>query len=62
MAFARRGKKQRVAVRRRAYDSLSGDIGAGTRPVFDDKWLPETLREPLTKQARADVGSAAGRK
>jgi hypothetical protein len=40
-------------------DCLSGDIAARTCPVLDEKRLAELLRQPLTEQARGDVGSAA---
>jgi hypothetical protein len=40
-------------------DRLSADIAAGTGPVVDNEWLAEPLREPLTNQAREDVGWAA---
>ena len=57
----RDGQHQRVAVRRRSYDDLGADIAAGARPIVDEEWLPEPLRQPLTDQARDDVGRAAGR-
>jgi hypothetical protein len=34
----------------------------GARSILDDEWLVETRRQPLTNQAREDVGRAAGRK
>ena len=52
--------EQRVAVCWRAHDRFGADIGAGARPVVDDEWLPEPLRQPLSDQASDDVGSAAG--
>src|SRR5262249_41339292 len=55
-------KKQRMAVGGRARHCLGGDLPLGARPVFDDEWLAETLREPLTDQSRKNVGWAAGRK
>ena len=58
----RADQEERVAVRRRAHDRLGGDIAAGARPVLDDEWLAEPLRQPLTDQAREDVGRAAGGK
>ena len=51
-----RDQEQRVAVRRRAHDRLGADIAAGARPVLDDEWLAEPLRQPLADQARDDVG------
>ena len=56
----RTDQEQRVAVRGRAHDRLGGDIAAGARPVLDDELLAEPLRQPLTHQAREDVGRAAG--
>ncbi len=53
-------QQQRIAVRRRAHDRLGPDIAAGARPVLDDEWLAEPLRQPLTDEARDDVGRAAG--
>ena len=58
----RTDQEERVAVRRRAHDRLGGDIAAGARPVLDDEWLAEPLRQPLTDQAREDVVRAAGGK
>ena len=52
----RQDQEQRIAVRRRAHDRLGADIAAGARPVLDDEWLAEPLRQPLTHQARDDVG------
>src|SRR5262245_50571761 len=48
-------QEQRVAVCGRTNDHLRRDIGASTRPVFDDELLAEPLRQPLTHQARGDV-------
>ena len=56
----RSDQKERIAVRGRAHDRLGADIAAGTRPVVDDELLAEPLRQPLTDQARDDVGRAAG--
>ena len=56
----RSDQEERVAVRRRAHDRLGADIAAGARPVLDDELLAEPLRQPLTDQARDDVGRAAG--
>ena len=58
----RTDQEERVAVRRRTHDRLGGDIAAGARPVLDDEWLAEPLRQPLTHQAREDVVRAAGGK
>ena len=57
----RTDQEQRVAVRRRAHDRLGADIAAGARPVLDDELLAKPLRQPLTHQARDDVGRAARR-
>ena len=61
MAFAEMIREERIAVRARSHDRLGGDIGARARSVFDDEWLAEPLRQPLTDQARDDVGRAARR-
>jgi hypothetical protein len=37
-------------------------LDAGARPVLDDELLTEPLREPLTDQAREDVGAVGGGK
>ena len=58
----RTDQEQRVTVRNCAHDRLGGDIAAGTRPVLDDEWLAEPLRQPLTDQTREDVVGAAGGK
>ena len=60
IAFAGRDQEERIAVGGRAHDRLGADIAAGTRPVLDDEWLAKPLRQPLTDQAREDVGRAAG--
>src|SRR5215813_7310148 len=39
----RADQEERIAVGRRAHDSLAADIGAATRPVLNDKWLAEPL-------------------
>ena len=56
----RADQEERIAVRRRAHDRLGADIAAGTRAVFDDEWLAEPLRQPLSDQPRDNVGRAAG--
>jgi hypothetical protein len=56
----RRGRqKQRVAVRWCLHDRLGADIAAATRPVLNDEWLAQALRQPLTHQACEDVGRPA---
>ena len=57
----RRGYKERIAIRGRAHDRLGADITSGTRPVVDDERLSKPLRQPLTDQARIDVGSTTRR-
>src|SRR5205085_4145891 len=57
----RSDEEERVAVRRCAYDRLGRDIGVGTGPILDDEGLAETLRQPLTHQARNDISPATGR-
>jgi hypothetical protein len=42
-----------------AHFSVSSAMNS--RPIVDEEWLPEPLRQPLTDQARDDVGRAAGR-
>ena len=56
------GQEEGVAVRWRTHDRLGGDIAAGTRPVVDEELLTETVREPLSHQARDDVDLAPSRK
>ena len=51
-------KEERVSVGRCTYNRLSTDIVASTRSVLDDDWLAEPLRQPLTRQARENVGRA----
>src|SRR6516162_9829410 len=55
-------QKERMAVGGRTDDCLGGDSPLGARSVLDDEWLAEPLRQPLTDQAREDVGRTAGRK
>ena len=49
-----------MAVAALAYDRLGADIAASSRPVLDDEGLAQPLRQPLTHQARQDVGRVAG--
>src|SRR5262249_116815 len=58
----RSGHKERIPVRGRVYDRLGGDIASRARPILDDKLLTETLRQPLSYQARHDVGGTTGGK
>src|SRR6266478_5578234 len=55
------GQKERIAVRGRTHDRLCADIGGGARPVLADELLAEPLGEPLTHQARYNVGHAGRR-
>src|SRR5262249_12346605 len=57
----RRNVEPRGAVRDRAHDCFGGDIAAGARPILDDEWLAETLRQRLTDQACKEVRRAARR-
>jgi hypothetical protein len=36
-----------VAVRGRLDDRLGADITTGSKPVVDNEWLAESLRQPL---------------
>src|SRR5262245_16579930 len=54
-------QKQRMAVGGRTRHYLGGDLPLRARSILDDEWLAETLRQPLTNQAREDVGWTAGR-
>ena len=49
-----------MAVGRRVHGRLGGDIAAGTWPVLNGEWLTKTLRQPLSDEARGDVGTAPG--
>src|SRR5262249_56547500 len=53
----RRDEKECVAVGGRPYDRLRADIAAGTWPVLDNELLTRPLRQPLTHQTGANVGS-----
>jgi hypothetical protein len=54
----RRNLEQRIAVWGRTDDGFGGHIAAGARPVLDDEWLPETLRQRLTDKACKEVRRA----
>jgi hypothetical protein len=45
-----------VSVGGRTYNHLRADIIVASWSVIDEKLLTETLREPLTEQARENVG------
>src|SRR5262245_44384664 len=51
-------QEKRVAVCGRAHCGLGADIAAATRPIVDNELLAEPLRQPLSDQAREDVGRA----
>src|SRR5215831_19064483 len=55
-------EEHRVSVRGRLHDDLGAEIAPGASPILDHEWLPQTLRQPLTHQARDDVAHAAGGK
>src|SRR5262245_25664005 len=44
----RKDQKERMAVGGRTHDRLRGDIAGSAGPAFDDEWLAEPLREPMT--------------
>ena len=54
--------QQRIAIRGRPRDRLGADVAAGAGAVLDDELLAEAVRQPLTHQARLDVGRPAGGK
>src|SRR5262249_20961399 len=52
-------QKERISIGGGTHDRLCADVGACSRPVLDDKWLAESLRQPLSDQAREDVDRIA---
>src|SRR5262249_3814481 len=48
-------QQERMPVRGRAHDCFGGYISAGPRTVLDHERLTETLRQPLSQQARGNV-------
>src|SRR5215510_12947306 len=54
--------EQRISVCGRAHDGLGSYVGTSTRPVLNDEWLAETLRQPLPHRTRNGVGIAASGK
>src|SRR6516162_3574679 len=54
--------EKRIAGGGRTYNGLGADIAGSTRPVLDDEWLAEPLRQPLRDQACDDVGRPASGK
>ena len=59
---ARDGGQKGIPVGRRAHDRLRRDIRSSTRPVLDDEWLTEPVRQPFSNQASGNVGRPAGGK
>src|ERR1051325_2414688 len=59
MATHSTDEEECVAIRRRSHDCFGANIPPAARPVLDDKWLAEPLRQPITHQARENVGDAA---
>jgi hypothetical protein len=53
--------KEGVAVGVPPDDNLGSNIAPSSRPVVDDKLLPELLRQRLSNQARDNVGCGPGR-
>jgi len=53
---------ERIAVGRRAYERLGGNVGPGARPVLNDDGLAQPFLQPLTDQAPDDIGPSAGGK
>src|SRR5262245_11652958 len=51
--------EQRVAVSGRSDDRFSAEIAASTRPVFNDKRLAQSLRQPLPYYPTNNVGQIA---
>jgi hypothetical protein len=54
--------QQGVAIRGRFGDRFGSDVAAGAGAVLNDELLAEAIGQPLTHQARLDVGSPAGGK
>ena len=54
--------QQCVAIRGGFGGRLGSDVAAGAGAVLNDELLAEAIRQPLTHQARLDVGSPAGGK
>src|SRR5262245_50703159 len=54
--------EQRISVCGRAHDGLGSYVGTSTRPVLNDEWLAEALRQPLPHRTRNGVGIAASGK
>src|SRR5712671_3835505 len=58
----RTAEEKRIAVWWRTHDRVSGQTAGSTPSIFDDEWLAEPFRQPLTHQTREDVKRAAGAK
>src|SRR5262245_24342672 len=56
------GEEKRLAVRGRAHRHFGRDIAGSTRPVIDEKLLTQTVRQPLSDQARDYVDLTASSK
>ncbi len=56
----RRGHQQRVAVCRCAHDGFGPDIGGRAWAVLDHEGLAKPFGQPLTDQARDQIGVAGG--
>ena len=54
--------QQRVAICGCLRDRLGSNVAAGAGAVLNDELLAEAIRQPLTHQARLDVGRPAGGK
>src|SRR5262249_33827219 len=51
-----------VPIGRRMHDGLGRDIAAGARAILDDELLAKPLGQPLSYEARQDVGRATSPK
>src|SRR5580700_3025145 len=60
--IANGGQEERMAVRCGLHHCLGRDIASGAGSVLNDEWLTKPLGQPLSQQAREDVGRAAGGK
>ena len=54
------GEKQRVAVGRRVYHGVGGDVAGGAGTILDDERLAEPVGQLLGEQPRQDIAHAAG--
>src|SRR5215472_17331419 len=53
-------QEQRVAIRPRDDDNFGTDTAASARPVLNDEFLSEPLRQPFAREPREDVGRVTG--